>query len=228
MTRILIVTTSHARMGETGKLTGLWFEELATPYWVFRDAGAAVTLASIAGGSVPIDATSMEGEIAPSVTRFEADAEAMRQLGDSVPVDTLRAESFDAVFLPGGHGTMWDLPEDAGLVRLLEAAWAQGKIVSAVCHGPAGLVNVRDREGRPIVAGRRVSSFTDSEERAVGLADAVPFLLETRLVELGAIFEGAPDFQPKAVRDGQFVTGQNPSSSAEVARLVLEAARAND
>lgn len=228
MTRILIVTTSHARMGDTGKPTGLWFEELATPYWVFRDAGAAVTLASVAGGPVPIDATSMEGEIAESVRRFQADPDAMRQLTESVPVAALAAQDFDAVFLPGGHGTMWDLPDHAALTRLLEDAWAQGKTVSAVCHGPAGLVNVRDQDGRPIVAGRRVSSFTDSEERAVGLAEAVPFLLESRLVALGGQFDKAPDFEPFAVRDGQLVTGQNPASSAEVARLMLEAARAND
>jgi putative intracellular protease/amidase len=227
MTRVLIVTTSHARMGDTGKKTGLWFEELATPYWAFRDAGADVTISSIAGGQVPIDATSMEGEIAESVTRFQADAAAMRQLESSVAVAGLSAEAFDAVFLPGGHGTMWDLPDNADLIRLLESAWAQGKIVSAVCHGPAGLVNVRDAAGQPIVAGRRVSSFTNSEEAAVGLADAVPFLLETRLAELGARVEKASDFQPYAIRDGQLVTGQNPASSAEVARLVLDAARAN-
>lgn len=225
MTKILIVTTSHAKMGDTGKSTGLWFEELATPYWSFRDAGADVTIASIAGGKVPIDATSMEGEIAESVRRFQADAEAMRQLEHSLPVAEARVEDYDAVFLPGGHGTMWDLPDSGALVRLLEAAWTGGKAVAAVCHGPAGLVNVKDADGRPIVEGRRVSSFTDSEEKAVGLVDAVPFLLETRLRELGGQFDGAPDFQPFAVRDGQLVTGQNPASSEEVARLTLEAVR---
>jgi putative intracellular protease/amidase len=223
MPHILIVTTSHAAMGDTGKSTGLWFEELATPYWVFRDAGADVTVASIAGGAVPIDATSLEGEIADSVRRFQADPQAMAALENSPAVDALDAADYDAVFLPGGHGTMWDLPDSAALIRLLEAMWAAGKPVSAVCHGPAGLVNVRDADGRPIVAGRRVSCFTNSEEAAVGLADAVPFLLETRLGELGGRFEGAPDFQPFAVRDGQLVTGQNPASSAEVARLVLAA-----
>lgn len=225
MTKILIVTTSHAKMGDTGKPTGLWFEELATPYWSFRDAGAEVTIASIAGGPVPIDATSMEGEIAASVQRFQADDEAMRQLQNSLPVTDARIDDFDAVFLPGGHGTMWDLPDSAALIALLEAAWASGKAVAAVCHGPAGLVNVKDADGKPIVAGRRVSSFTDSEEKAVGLVDAVPFLLETRLRELGGDFSGVADFQPYAVRDGQLVTGQNPASSEKVAQLTLEAVR---
>lgn len=223
MTRILIVTTSHARMGDTGKKTGLWFEELATPYWEFRDAGADVVIASIAGGEVPIDATSMEGEIAESVTRFQADPAAMAQLKNAPAVADVDPAGFDGVFLPGGHGTMWDLPDNAALIGLLERMWAAGKPVAAVCHGPAGLVNVRDADGRPIVAGRQVSCFTNSEEEAVGLYDVVPFLLETRLKELGGDFGGAADFQPYAVRDGQLVTGQNPASSAEVARLTLAA-----
>jgi len=223
MTKILIVTTSHARMGDTGKATGLWFEELATPYWAFRDAGADVTIASIAGGPVPIDATSLEGEIAASVARFRDDARAMAGLQASIAVADLDPGDFDAVFLPGGHGTMWDLPDNPGLIRLIAAIWAAGKPVAAVCHGPAGLVNVRDGAGRSIVAGRRVSCFTNSEEAAVGLADAVPFLLETRLKALGGRFEAAPDFAPLAIRDGQLVTGQNPASSAAVARLVLDA-----
>lgn len=228
MTKILIVTTSHARMGDTGKTTGLWFEELATPYWVFRDAGAEVTIASIAGGPVPIDATSIEGEIPASVARFRDDAQAMAGLQASLPVADARADEYDAVFLPGGHGTMWDLPDDRALIALLEATWAAGKPVAAVCHGPAGLVNVRDPDGRPIVAGRRVSCFTNSEEAAVGLAETVPFLLETRLSVLGAEIQTAPDFQPLAVRDGQLVTGQNPASSEEVARLTLAAADARE
>jgi putative intracellular protease/amidase len=223
MTKILIVTTSHARMGDTGKATGLWFEELATPYWAFRDAGADVTIASIAGGPVPIDATSLEGEIAASVARFRDDARAMAGLQASIAVADLDPGDFDAVFLPGGHGTMWDLPDNPGLIRLIAAIWAAGKPVAAVCHGPAGLVNVRDAAGRSIVAGRRVSCFTNSEEAAVGLADAVPFLLETRLKALGGRFEAAPDFAPLAIRDGQLVTGQNPASSAAVARLMLDA-----
>jgi putative intracellular protease/amidase len=225
MTKILIVTTSHARMGDTERSTGLWFEELATPYWAFRDAGAEVTIASIQGGQVPIDATSMEGEIAESVRRFQADETAMAQLRGSLPVADASIDDFDAVFLPGGHGTMWDLPDSAALIALIESAWASGKAVAAVCHGPAGLVNVKGANGQPIVAGRRVSAFTNSEEEAVGLVDAVPFLLETRLRELGGDFGGAPDFQPYAVRDGQLVTGQNPASSEEVARLTLAAVR---
>lgn len=225
MTRILIVATSHAAMGDTGKPTGLWFEELATPYWAFIDAGAEVTLASIAGGAVPIDANSLAGEIAPSVARFQADAGAMARLNASVAIADIDPAEFDGVFLPGGHGTMWDLPDSAALIGVIETMWADGKAVAAVCHGPAGLVNVKDAAGQPIVAGRQFSCFTNSEERAVGLYDAVPFLLEDRLQQLGGRFSGAPDFAPHAVRDGQLVTGQNPASSEEVARLTLVAAR---
>ncbi|WP_114239722.1 type 1 glutamine amidotransferase domain-containing protein [Dyella sp. C9] len=224
-TKILMILTSHASMGNTGHATGVWFEELATPYYAFIDAGADVDIASIAGGRIPIDPRSLsaEGENTPSVDRFRKDAAAMRKIEASHKIDEVSAEPYDAIFLPGGHGTMWDLPGSARLAELLSAAWKEGKVVSAVCHGPAGLVNAKDSDGAPLVKGRRVSAFTNREEEAAGLTAVVPFLLETRLRELGARYEKGPDFQPHAVRDGRLVTGQNPASSEEVARLVLQA-----
>jgi putative intracellular protease/amidase len=222
--RILIVTTSNARLGDGGKPTGLWLEELATPYFVLRDAGVDITLTSIRGGEIPLDPRSVEGDDVPaSAQRFLADGTLRAAIRDSLPVEAMRGEDFDAVFLPGGHGTMWDLPDSVRLARLVGEADAAGRIVSAVCHGPAGLVAARRADGRPLVEGRKVTAFTNAEEDAVGLRDAVPFLLETRLRELGARFESAPVFQPHAVRDGALITGQNPASSGPVAKLVVEA-----
>ncbi len=223
--KILVILTSQATMGDDPRPTGVWFEELSTPYYAFVDAGAQVDIASIAGGEIPIDPHSLEaeGKNPPSVERFLKDASAMQKIEVSMKIDGQSTEGYSAVFLPGGHGTMWDLPKSTELASLLSTAWAEGKVVSAVCHGPAGLVNVKDTNGQPLVAGRRVAAFTDSEEAAAGLTDKVPFLLETRIRGLGAKYESGPDFQPFAVRDGKLVTGQNPASSEEVARLVLEA-----
>lgn len=221
---ILIVLTSHDALGDSGRKTGLWFEELAEPYYAFVDAGARVDLASMAGGKVPIDPHSLHSSgNPPSVDRFLKDKEAMRKLEASLRVDSVSGERYSAIFLPGGHGTMWDLPESASLAALLTTAWRDGKVLAAVCHGPAGLLNVRDATGRPLVAGKRVSAFTDAEEAAVGLAQVVPFALETRLRGMGARFESGPNFGIYTVRDGKLITGQNPASSAEVARLTLEA-----
>lgn len=221
--RILIVTTSHATLGEAGGDTGLWFEELATPYYAFVDAGLAVDLASIRGGKIPIDPRSRgTDETAPaSVRRFMADPAAVAALEHSLAVSEMRADDYAAVFLPGGHGTMWDLPSSDALADLLGAAWDAGRVVAAVCHGPAGLVNARDASGRHLVHGRRVTAFSDSEEAAAGLTDTVPFALETRLRELGARIQVGPDFQSHALADGRLVTGQNPASSTAVAELVL-------
>lgn len=222
--KILFITTSASQMGDGGEPTGLWFEELSTPYYTFVDAGASVTLASIKGGAVPIDPRSLKpkGENEDSVERFLDDEAASRALKETLPITAVDVAGYDAVFLPGGHGTMWDLPESAELGDLLGKAWAQGKVVAAVCHGPAGLVSVRDETGLPLVKDRRVTGFTNSEERAVGLDQAVPFLLESRLRELGGRFECGPDFQPFALADGRLVTGQNPPSSALTAKLTLE------
>ena len=235
--RILVVTTSHGELGATGHRTGLWLEELATPYFALLDAGAAITLASIRGGSIPIDPRSIpagagqprgeqpEGlqEVPASVRRFLGDPRAMEAARVSVPVDYIADEQFDAVLLPGGHGAMWDMPESHGLARLVGLHFEKGKVVAAVCHGPAGLVSAKRGDGRPIVEGRRVNCFTNTEEKAVGLAEVVPFLLEDRMTELGGKIERGRDWHPYAVRDRNLITGQNPQSSALVARHMLEA-----
>lgn len=223
--KILFILTSASTMGASDKPTGLWFEELATPYYAFLDTGVSVTLASITGGPAPIDPRSVKpkGENEASVDRFLGDEAASSALNATLALSVIDSSEYDAVFLPGGHGTMWDLPESAELAALLGKAWADGKVVAAVCHGPAGLVNVKDETGAPLVSGRRVTGFSDSEERAAGLDEAVPFLLETRLRELGGRYESVADFQPFAIADGRLVTGQNPASSALTARLTLEA-----
>lgn len=223
--KILMILTSQATMGDDPRATGVWFEELSTPYYVFADAGVQVDVASIAGGKIPIDPHSLteSGKNPASVERFVKDAPAMRKIQASMKIDGVSMDGYAAVFLPGGHGTMWDLPKSSPLATLLSKAWAQGKVVSAVCHGPAGLLNAKDTQGQPLVAGRRVAGFSNSEEAAAGLSNKVPFLLETRIRDLGARYESGPNFQPFAVRDGQLITGQNPASSEEVARLVLQA-----
>ena len=225
--KILIILTSQATMGVGGAPTGVWLEELSTPYYAFVDAGMDVEIASIAGGKIPVDPHSLQtaGKNPASVERFLKDPKAMQQFEHSRKIEAIDVSPYAAVFLPGGHGTMWDMPDNATLARLVGHAWTQGKVVAAVCHGPAGLVGVKDSAGVPIVAGRRVSAFTDAEEKAAGFADKVPFALESRLRTLGAKFESGPNFQVYAVRDGKLVTGQNPASSAEVARLTLEVLR---
>lgn len=223
--KILIILTSHAIMGDTGRPTGVWFEELAAPYYQFIDSGAEVDIASIDGGKVPIDPHSMKaaGENPASVERFLNDGMAMEKIRASAKITDVAIDGYAAVFLPGGHGTMWDLPNSHALADVLSKAWTAGKVVAAVCHGPAGLVNVKDADGKPIVAGRRVSAFSNAEEIGAGLDKVVPFLLESRLREIGALYESGPDFKPFAVRDGKLVTGQNPASSEKAARLTLEA-----
>jgi putative intracellular protease/amidase len=221
--RILMVVTSHATLGDTGKPTGLWLEELAVPYMRFVDAGADVTIASIHGGKVPVDprSTPPTGVEAAVVERFLADPAVARTLAHSLPLEALDATRFDAVFLAGGHGTMFDFPVSTALASALSRAWRAGRVVAAVCHGPAGLVGAVDSDGRPVVAGRRVSAFTNAEEEAVGLTKAVPFLLQSKLESLGARVETAPNFQPFAILDGRLVTGQNPASARKAADLTL-------
>ncbi|MEM8774064.1 MAG: type 1 glutamine amidotransferase domain-containing protein [Pseudomonadota bacterium] len=222
---ILVVATSADRMSN-GEPTGVWLEELTTPYYAFADAGAQVTLASMKGGPIPIDQRSIssEGENDASVERYLADQETQDLVKNSKPIADLSGniEKYDAVFLPGGHGTMFDYPESTELKSLIEAFDRAGKIISAVCHGPAGLVSAKKADGTPFVANKTIAGFTDSEEHAVGLQDAVPFLLETRLRELGANISSAPDFQSHAVRDGLLVTGQNPASAEQTAALVMQ------
>lgn len=236
--RVLIVTTSHAEMGGGGEKTGVWLEELATPYYALLDGGAEVTLASIAGGQVPFDPRSIpaqagdgsgeqpaeqQEEVPASVRRFLDDPKAMDAARSTPSVEEASRQPHDALLLPGGHGTMWDLPASDTLAVLVGSYIDDGRIVAAVCHGPAGLVTAKRADGRPVVEGKRVSAFTDSEEHGVGLADTVPFLLESRLRELGARIEKGPDWQPFAVRDGNLITGQNPQSSELVAKHLLAA-----
>jgi len=226
MTKVLIVLTSHTRLGDTGKPTGFYFEELAAPYWAFTDAGHDVMIASVAGGPAAHDPASLKADIAERpapVQRFLDDPTAMAKLAATQQVADVEPSAYDAVFLPGGHGTMWDLPGSDALARIVGTLFDAGKVVGAVCHGPAGLVSATRADGRPLVEGRRVNGFTDAEEEAVGLTAAMPFLLESRLRELGGHFEGGPNFKPYAVRDGNLVTGQNPASSALVAGHVLDA-----
>lgn len=224
---VLMIVTSADRMGDGGRPTGLWAEELAAPWYALADAGIKIALASPKGGPAPIDPGSLQpkGENAPVVDRFLDDASAQARVKSTVKLDTLEPANFDAVFFPGGHGAMWDLPTDPAVIAAVEAAWAAGKPIATVCHGAAALVGAKLPNGRPLVDGLRVNSFTDAEERAVGLDRTVPFLLESRLREQGARFEHTDNWQSFAIRDGRLITGQNPQSSAEVAKLLIEAVK---
>lgn len=229
--RILIVVTSHDRLGDTGRPTGFFYEEMAAPYWVFTDAGYDVDIASPRGGMAPHDPKSLaedETQRPEAVRRFLADGRAAAKIESTIRLDRVDPDAYAAIFLAGGHGTMWDFPANATLARLVGRLLDRGRVVGAVCHGPSGLVGATLADGTPVVKGRRVDSFTDEEERAVELDRVVPFLLETRLRDLGGRFEGAGKFQAHAVRDGSLVTGQNPPSSVRTAELVLEAIRASD
>lgn len=220
--RILIVLTSHNQLGNTGKETGFWLEELANPYYVFVDAGAEVTLASIKGSLPPVDPKSDSSEQeSESALRFKADTEANAKLRSTLAITEVNADNYNTIFLPGGHGTMWDFPDNTTLINLIEAFNQQEKLIAAVCHAPAALVNVKSA-GVPLVKGRLVTAFTDNEERAVQLEHVVPFLLETRLRELGARFQGGADFQPLVHQDGNLITGQNPASSGPAAEETLK------
>ncbi|MEP7207526.1 MAG: type 1 glutamine amidotransferase domain-containing protein [Casimicrobiaceae bacterium] len=222
--RVLIVCTSHASLGTTGERTGLWLEELAAPFWVFRDAGFTVDVVSMAGGEVPLDPRSLEEKDRPAPTqRFLDDAATMTMIRQTRALADVATEDYDAVFLPGGHGTMWDFAADPDLAETVAATYDAGRVVAAVCHGPAGLVGAVRADGKALVAGRRITGFTNAEEAAVGLTDKVPFLLESRLRELGGIFDAGADFKSHVVRDGNLVTGQNPQSSAAVAQAIVEA-----
>jgi|UniRef100_UPI0040486FC3 putative intracellular protease/amidase len=221
--QILMIVTSNARLGDTDKLTGFWAEELALPYYALVDAGAHVVLASPMGGPIPLDPGSVKpkGENEAIVERFLADTELAALMQTTAKVADLDGAKFDAIFLPGGHGAMWDLPTDVGVTRAVEAAYHAKKLIASVCHGAAGLVTAKRPDGQSIVKDLRVSAFTDAEEIEVGLDSVVPFMLETRLRELGGHFEGAANWAPFAIRDGQLITGQNPQSSDLVAQSLL-------
>ncbi len=221
--KILMVLTSHDRLGNTGRKTGFWLEEFAAPYYVFKDAGAQIVLASPKGGPPPLDPKSDEPDAQTAATeRYRNDQDAIEALTHTEKLSKVVRDDFDAVFYPGGHGPMWDLAEDPDSIELIEASDVAGRPLAAVCHAPAVLRNALNRDGDPLVKGRKVTGFTNSEEDAVGLTDVVPFLLEDVLKANGAQYSRGEDWKPHVVVDGHLVTGQNPASSEDAARALLK------
>ena len=223
MPKILMVLTSHDQLGNTGAKTGFWLEEFAAPYYVFKDAGADVTLASPQGGQPPLDPKSDDaGAQTDATRRFNADAAAQKQLASTQRLADVQAADYDAVFYPGGHGPLWDLAEDAHSIALIEATLNAGKPVAAVCHAPAVLRHPKGKDGQPVVKGKNVTGFTNTEEAAVGLTQVVPFLVEDMLKANGGHYAKLGDWQPYAITDGLLVTGQNPASSEPAAHALLK------
>lgn len=220
--KIMMVLTSHGTLGDTGKKTGFWLEEFAAPYYVFKDAGAQVVLASPNGGQPPLDPKSDAPDAQTAATvRFNGDADAIAALAQTRKLAEVLTEDVDAVFYPGGHGPLWDLSEDEHSIRLIENTFAAGKPVAAVCHGPAVFRHTKGALGEPLVKGKQVAGFSNSEEAAAGLTEVVPFLVEDMLKANGGHYSRADDWQSHAVVDGHLVTGQNPASSEAAARAVL-------
>jgi putative intracellular protease/amidase len=220
--KLLMVLTSHNLLGDTGKPTGFWLEEFAAPYYVFKDAGASVTLASPKGGQPPIDPKSDAPENqTDAMERFKKDPDAQKELANTALLSGMKADGYDAVFYPGGHGPMWDLVNDADSIALIEAFYNAGKPVAAVCHAP-GVFHKVTYNGEPIVKGKRVTGFANSEEEAVGLTKVVPFLVEDDLKRLGGHYEKGPDWSVYTIVDGRLITGQNPASSGPAARDLLQ------
>lgn len=221
--KILMVLTSHDQLGDTGKKTGFWLEELAAPYYTFVDAGAEVVLASPAGGQPPLDPKSNEPDAQTETTkRFEADEVAMQALANTHKLSEVLNQDFDAVFYPGGHGPLWDLAKDQNSISLIEQTLQADKPVALVCHAPGVLRDVKDAEGHSIVEGKTVTGFTNTEENGVGLTDIVPFLVEDMLKEKGGKYSKAEDWQVHVQQDGLLITGQNPASSAATAEVLLK------
>ncbi|MBU0811235.1 MAG: type 1 glutamine amidotransferase domain-containing protein [Gammaproteobacteria bacterium] len=221
--KILIVLTSHDKLGDTGKPTGFWLEEFAAPYYVFKDAGAEIVLASPKGGQPPLDPKSDAPDAQTEMTkRFKNDAESQALLANTRKLDEVSAADFDTVFYPGGHGPLWDLTGNATSIALIESFIQARKPVAAVCHAPAALVQVRGVDGEYLVKGKRVTGFTNTEEEGVQLTDVVPFLLEDKLKEIGGDYSKGPDWSSYVLVDGLLVTGQNPASSEEAARELLK------
>jgi putative intracellular protease/amidase len=221
--KILMVLTSHDKLGNTGRKTGFWLEELAAPYFVFRDSDTEIVLASPKGGQPPLEPESNEPAFQTDVTRrFEADAAANAQLASTVRLDSVKQEDYDTVFYPGGHGPMWDLIEDKNSIKLLESFVAAGKTFAVVCHSSGALRHVKTPGGKPFVEGKTVTGFTNGEEEEVGLTKVVPFLVEDELMSLGATFSKVKNWGVHTVADGQLITGQNPASSGPAAKLLLE------
>ena len=221
--KILMVLTSHDQLGNTGRKTGFWLDEFAAPYYVLSDAGAEITLASPAGGQPPLDPKSAEADFLTDATRrFDADAQAQAALANTLKLSGIKADEYDALFYPGGHGPLWDLAEDPQSIALIESMYVSGKPVAAVCHAPGVLKGATLADGSALVKGKSLTGFSNSEEAAVELTDVVPFLLEDLLQEKGASYSSADDWQPWTVTDGNLITGQNPASSEQVAQALLE------
>jgi putative intracellular protease/amidase len=220
--KVLIVTTSHAQLGDSKGRTGLWLEELVIPYYIFKEAGAVVTIASPLGGEIPLDPKS-ESILAstPTIRRFQKDPACLSELSHSIPLSELKAENFDMVFVAGGHGAMWDLRDNMALKELLEDFNRQHKITGYVCHGVAALLGLRDDKAEPFVKGRRLTAYSDSEEKVAGLAGVVPFSLESDLVAAGALYSKSADYTNYTVSDGNLICGQNSISSRDVSRTML-------
>ena len=220
--KILMVLTSHDQLGNTGRKTGFWLEEFAAPYFVFRDAGVELTLASPKGGQPPVDPKSdLPENQTPAMVRFKKDEIAQQALAHTVPLADMKAEDFDTIFYVGGHGPMWDLAESPVSIALIESFYNAGKPVALVCHSPGVLRHVTYK-GEPLVKGKRITGFTNGEEEDVHLTKVVPFLVEDELTRLGAIFEKVPNWQPFSIVDGRLITGQNPASSTSAAQALLK------
>jgi putative intracellular protease/amidase len=226
--KALLILTSHTELGTTGRGTGFYYDEMATPYWALVDAGFEVDIASVKGGEAPPDPKTLVApdKRPPMVARFMGDAGAMEKLRTTPKAEDMDGRAYQCVFLPGGHGTMWDF-DTATIGKIVSDAWAAGAVVGAVCHGPSGLLQAKRPDGEPLVKGLRVNSFTDAETDQIGLVGIEPFLLESRLRDLGAKFECSGNFTSHAVRDGRLVTGQNPQSTEAIAALLIEAIDAN-
>ncbi|MGY6126615.1 type 1 glutamine amidotransferase domain-containing protein [Paraburkholderia strydomiana] len=221
--KVLMVLTSHDQLGNTGRKTGFWLEELAAPYYAFKDAGAEIVLASPKGGQPPLDPKSNEPANQTDATRrFEADETAKAQLAATVRLDSVSQAQFDTVFYPGGHGPLWDLAEDRHSIELIQSFIAAGKPVALVCHAPGVLRHVTTLDGKPLVEGKQVTGFTNSEEAAVGLTEIVPFLVEDELKARGGIYSKSDDWAPYVVTDGLLITGQNPASSSSAAATLMK------
>lgn len=221
--KILIVLTSHSALGDTGKKTGFWIEEFASPYYVLVDAGALITIASPAGGQPPVDPKSEEIDAqTQSTQRFYKDSKAIYQVANTLKLSGIKPDDYDAVFYPGGHGPLWDLANDKNSIKLIEDFYNMQKPIAFVCHAPSALLKAKTENGEPLVKGKKVTGFTDTEEEAVGLTKVVPFLLEDELKNLGAHYSKGNDWSIYTQHDGLLITGQNPASSEAVAKLLLK------
>lgn len=220
--KILMVLTSHDQLGDTGKKTGFWLEEFAAPYYVFKDAGALITLASPKGGQPPLDPSSDRDDAQTEATkRFKKDAAAQKELASTAVLSTISADGFDGIFYPGGHGPLWDLAEDNASKALLETFASTNRPIGAVCHAPAVFKHPKRADGKSLVFCKTVTGFTNTEEAGVGLTAVVPFLVEDMLKANGGNYRNGPDWASFVVTDGKLVTGQNPASSADAARTLL-------